>query len=246
MFLRVCRLVQGVQRTRKARRGRRRQQKVLTLAQAGLKGRSEVLALSPRRARRRRRKGRRRKLWQALAQAQVLEYFDHELGVWRRPRPVIAAKANSKSLGRRHWLQQNLRVASPGTSKKTICTIIAWVRRGIRWQSVSHLHIWIALRTVRKGDEKNSFLLAVTLKSYAGDWPTVSGCPVSNPGYNCANGLLTPECRKAVCANSAKRFKVLAKARNSGHLGFLEAVYISRLSPVLCSQKEFAQSLAMF
>ena len=28
-----------------------------------------------------------------------------------------------------------------------------------------------------------------------------------------------PECRKAVCANPAKRFKVLAKARNSGHLG---------------------------
>ena len=55
-----------------------------------------------------------------------------------------------------------------------------------------------------------------------------------------------PECRKAVCANPAKRFKVLAKARNSGHLGFLEAVYISRLSPVLCSQKEFVRSLALF
>ena len=53
----------------------------------------------------------------------------------------------------------------------------------------------------------------------------------------------TPECRKAVGASPAKRFKVLAKARNSGHLGFLEAVYISRLSPVLCSQKEFVRSL---
>ena len=56
----------------------------------------------------------------------------------------------------------------------------------------------------------------------------------------------TPECRKAVGASPAKRFKVLAKARNSGHLGFLEAVYISRLSPVLCSQKEFVRSLALF
>ena len=30
----------------------------------------------------------------------------------------------------------------------------------------------------------------------------------------------TPECRKAVCANPAKRFKVLVKARNSGHLSW--------------------------
>ena len=30
------------------------------------------------------------------------------------------------------------------------------------------------------------------------------------------------------------------------HLGFLEAVYISRLSPVLCSQKEFVRSLVLF
>ena len=41
------------------------------------------------------------------------------------------------------------------------------------------------------------------------------------------------ECRNAVCSNPVKRFRVLAKARNSGHLSFLEAVFISRLSPVL-------------
>ena len=29
-----------------------------------------------------------------------------------------------------------------------------------------------------------------TLKLHEGDWPTVTGCPVSNPGSNCANGLL--------------------------------------------------------
>ena len=56
----------------------------------------------------------------------------------------------------------------------------------------------------------------------------------------------TPECRKEVGASPAKRFKVLAKARNSGHLGFFEAENISRLSPVLCSQKEFVRSLALF
>ena len=54
------------------------------------------------------------------------------------------------------------------------------------------------------------------------------------------------ECRNAVCSNPVKRFRVLAKARNSGHLSFLEAVFISRLSPVLCAQKEFVRSLALF
>ena len=37
---------------------------------------------------------------------------------------------------------------------------------------------------------KTAFCWSETLKSYAGDWPTVAGCPVSNPGNNCANGLL--------------------------------------------------------
>ena len=37
---------------------------------------------------------------------------------------------------------------------------------------------------------KTAFCSSKTLKSCAGDWPTVTVCPVSNPGYNCANGLL--------------------------------------------------------
>ena len=37
---------------------------------------------------------------------------------------------------------------------------------------------------------KTAFCSSETLKSYAGDCSTVTGCPVSNPGYNCANGLL--------------------------------------------------------
>ena len=36
---------------------------------------------------------------------------------------------------------------------------------------------------------KTAFYSSETLISYAGDWPTVTECPVSNPGYNCANGL---------------------------------------------------------
>ena len=62
-------------------KSRKETAEVLMLAQAGLKGRSEVLAPSPRRARRRRPKRRRRKLGQTLAQAQVPGYFDRELDV---------------------------------------------------------------------------------------------------------------------------------------------------------------------
>ena len=41
----------------------------------------------------------------------------------------------------------------------------------------------------RRQLRKTAFCSSETLKSYAGDWPTVTGCPVSNPGNNCANGL---------------------------------------------------------
>ena len=54
------------------------------------------------------------------------------------------------------------------------------------------------------------------------------------------------ECRDKVCPNLLKCFNILAKARNSSHLGFLEAISIARRSPVLCSQKEFVRSLALF
>ena len=43
-------------------------------------------------------------------------------------------------------------------------------------------------------EQKAVFLVSVSdcsvCDSCAGDWPTVTGCPVSNPGNNCANGLL--------------------------------------------------------
>ena len=37
---------------------------------------------------------------------------------------------------------------------------------------------------------KTAFCSSKTLKSCAGDWPTATGCPVSNPDNNCANGPL--------------------------------------------------------
>ena len=44
-------------------------------------------------------------------------------------------------------------------------------------------------------EQKAVFLVSVSdfseCDSCAGDWPTVTGCPVSNPGYNCENGLLS-------------------------------------------------------
>ena len=44
-------------------------------------------------------------------------------------------------------------------------------------------------------EQKAVFLVSVSdcseSDSYAGDLPTVTGCPVSNPGSNCANGLLS-------------------------------------------------------
>ena len=42
-------------------------------------------------------------------------------------------------------------------------------------------------------EQQTVFLVSVSdcsvRDSCAGDWPTVTGCPVSNPGNNCANGL---------------------------------------------------------
>ena len=49
-----------------------------------------------------------------------------------------------------------------------------------------------------------------------------------------------------VCPNLLTCFTILAKARNASHLGFLEAIFIARRSPVLCSQKEFVRRLALF
>ena len=53
------------------------------------------------------------------------------------------------------------------------------------------------------------------------------------------------ECRDKVCPNLLKCFTILEKARNSSPLGFLDAIFIARRSPMLCSQTEFVRSLAL-
>ena len=56
-----------------------------------------------------------------------------------------------------------------------------------------------------KTETRNTaFCLSETLKSYADDWPTVTGCPVSNPGNNCANGLFQADDR-----NELRKISVL-------------------------------------
>ena len=54
------------------------------------------------------------------------------------------------------------------------------------------------------------------------------------------------ECRDKVCLNLFKCFTILAKARNSSHLGCLEAIFIVRRSPVLWQQKEFVCGITLF
>ena len=63
------------------------------------------------------------------------------------------------------------------------------------------------------------------------------------PAISKSNSCKTPEDVTSMqeCSLFQPRvgFRVLAKARKSGHLSFLEAVFFSRLSPVLCAQTEF-------
>ena len=54
--------------------------------------------------------------------------------------------------------------------------------------------------------------------------------------------LDSPDC---VLSFAHDRFSILAKARSSFHLQILEALYIRKLSPVLCKQKELIYSLKL-
>ena len=56
----------------------------------------------------------------------------------------------------------------------------------------------------------------------------------------------SPPCLEAIRARPLDRFSVLAKARNSSHLGVLEAMFIRTLKPELCAQKDFVRSLVLF
>ena len=72
--------------------------------------------------------------------------------------------------------------------------LLAWVRDGASGDGRSVTCTWLAPRTARNGDKKSTSRPSETLKQHVGDWPTVTGCPVSNPGNNCANGVFRIMC----------------------------------------------------
>ena len=76
------------------------------------------------------------------------------------------------------------------SDNRPFAQLLAWVRDGASGDGRSVTCTWIAPRTARNGDKKSTSRPSETLKLHEGDWPTVNGCPVSNPGNNCANGLL--------------------------------------------------------
>ena len=55
------------------------------------------------------------------------------------------------------------------------------------------------------------------------------------------------DCRDVVCRSSlTSQFRVIARARNASHLGFLEALFMGRYTPDLCAQKEFVRTSGLF
>ena len=87
----------------------------------------------------------------------------------------------------------------PGGSLAT-SDLVAWVRDGASGDGRSVT--WIRMHSEQSETEtrKTAFCSSETLKSYAGDWPTVTGCPVSKPGNNYANGqLVRILCRHTLC-----------------------------------------------
>ena len=79
----------------------------------------------------------------------------------------------------------------------------------------------------------------------------------SQPHRSCKRNDTKPNCDSAIsqhlldnnqCALNYdnKRFSILAAARSSFHLNFLEAAYIKTRRPVLCRQKEFVYTLKLF
>ena len=57
---------------------------------------------------------------------------------------------------------------------------------------------------------------------------------------------LSQDCLRSVCSNVLSHFSVVARARSKSHLNTLEAIFIARLNPELCLQKEFVRILCLF
>ena len=58
---------------------------------------------------------------------------------------------------------------------------------------------------------------------------------------------LSPDCLRGVCSNVlVVTLSVVARVRSKSRLNVLEAIFIVRLKPELCLQKEFVRSLCLF
>ena len=57
---------------------------------------------------------------------------------------------------------------------------------------------------------------------------------------------LSPDCLRSVCSNVLSHFSVEARMSSKSHLNVLEAIFITRLKPELCLQKELVRSLCLF
>ena len=57
--------------------------------------------------------------------------------------------------------------------------------------------------------------------------------------------IMSPSCLNAVCKNVPEHFKIHTRVRSKCHRDVLEAVYIAKLQPELCRQKEFVRKLVL-
>ena len=69
---------------------------------------------------------------------------------------------------------------------------------------------------------------------------------LSQPESDSAIGQHLLESNQCARNYSDSQFKILTTARSQFHLSLLEAVYISRIKPDLCRQKQFVFTLQLF